>query len=80
MSTNKKWDNILMGLKFSHLLCNRVKCERVNVSQPSGPSFKAELILDWLGNPLLLVFVSFFGPDRAQRSVAFRYWSTETLH
>ena len=30
-------------------------------------SFKVE----WLGNPLLQVFVSVFGPDRAQRSIAF---------
>ena len=28
--------------------------------------------MEWLGNPLLYVFVSFFGPDRAERSIAFR--------
>ena len=26
--------------------------------------------VELLGNPLLYVFVSFFGPDRAQRSIA----------
>ena len=40
--------------------------------------------MEWLGNPLLYVFVSFFGPDRAQRSITFlsfwTYWSIETLH
>ena len=25
------------------------------------------IIADWLGDPLLHVFVSFFGPDRTQR-------------
>ena len=50
-----------MGLKFSHLLCNRVKCERINVSLPSGPSFTAELFLwtDWetLSYRVLLAFL-----------------------
>ena len=27
--------------------------------------------VEWLGNPLLYGFVSFFGSDRAQRSIAF---------
>ena len=25
--------------------------------------------VEWLENPLLYVFVNFFGPDRAQRSI-----------
>ena len=39
---------------------------------PTSRDVKAWLIIaDWLGDPLLYVFVSFFGPDRTQRSVAF---------
>ena len=55
MSTNKKWDNVLKGLKFINLLCNRVKCERTNVSRPSGLSLKAELILkrELVGKPFV---------------------------
>ena len=36
-------------------------------------SLRIESVLkvEWLGNPLLYVFVSFFGPDRAERSIAF---------
>ena len=30
------------------------------------------LKVELLGNPLLYVFVSFFGPDRAERSIAFQ--------
>ena len=40
--------------------------------------------MEWLGNPLLYVFVSFFGPDCVQLSIAFpsfwTYWPVETLH
>ena len=44
-----------MGLKFINLLCNRVKCERTNVSRPSGLSLKAELILkrELVGKPFV---------------------------
>ena len=53
--------------------------ERTNVPLPYPnslpPSCLSTIIVikvEWLGNPLLLaVFVSFFGPDRAQRSIAF---------
>ena len=42
---------------------------------PTSRDIKAWLIIliivEWLGDPLLYVFVSFFGPDRAQRSIAF---------
>ena len=37
---------------------------------PTSRDIKAWLIIvEWLGDPY--VFVSFFGPDRAQRSIAF---------
>ena len=44
---------------------------------PTSRDIKAWLIIvEWLGDPLLYVFVSFFGPDRAQRSIAFlSFWS-----
>ena len=39
---------------------------------PTSRDIKAWLIIvEWLGDPLLYVFVRFFGPDRAQRSIAF---------
>ena len=38
-----------------------------------GGTFDLGIVIkvEWLGNPLLYVFVSFFGSDRAQRSIAF---------
>ena len=41
--------------------------------------------MEWLGNPLLYVFVSFFGPVRVQRSVIvflsfWTYWPIEKLY
>ena len=41
--------------------------------------------VELLGNPLLYVFVSFFGPDRVQRSIIvflsfWTYWPIEAFH
>ena len=42
------------------------------MKHPTSRDVKAWLIkVEWLGDPLLYVFVSFFGPDRTQRSIAF---------
>ena len=42
------------------------------MKHPTSRDVKAWLIkVEWLGDPLLYVFVSFFRPDRTQRSTAF---------
>ena len=62
-------DCFLFGLKI------QIHASRFCALRTRHPAIRVSIVnllkVKWLGNPLLSVFVRFFGPERAQRSIAF---------